>query len=375
LSQRGRRRLPGREWKWIVRILMRSKKGERWSEVSSDAYEGETDLQALLAKTPGLIPVDEIGADIEPFVFAIREYGLPGSGSSDLVLFNPNGEVGIVECKLRANEQIKREVVGQILEYAAHLWRAPYDDVDATVRQRGGGSLSEELAKVCPPDWDSGAFRGGVEAALETGKFHLIIAVDEINPELKRIVDFLNESGATAFSFHALELEKYRHGEMEMLVPHLYGKVPARKQSEQRRLWTEAGFMEQASSRLAAGELALVKDLYDWAREEADAVFLGRGSQTASFTFHFREGQRAISVFSMYADGRMTVNYEYLSKAVDEERFQAFDVQLRRHPPFDKMPKKTTGFVSVAAKDIASVGGPAVEHLKKAVLTLKPKRE
>ena len=126
---------------------------------------------------------------------------------------------------------------------------------------------------------------------------------------------------------------------------------------------------------MASNELTAVKGLYEWASREADAVFLGRGSQTASFTFHFREGSRAISVFTMYADGRMTVNYEYLSKTVDVEQLQAFDHLLRRHAPFDRMPRKTTGFVSVSVKDMVLAGEASVAHLKDSVLSLRPKRE
>jgi len=40
---------------------MRTAKGQHWSEVESASYEGESDLQAVLAKSPGLVPVDEIG--------------------------------------------------------------------------------------------------------------------------------------------------------------------------------------------------------------------------------------------------------------------------------------------------------------------------
>ena len=355
---------------------MRTAKGQHWSEVESASYEDESGLQALLSKSPGLVPVDEIGEAMSPFVFAVREYGLPGSGSTDLLLFNAEGQIGIVECKLRANAQIKREVVGQIMEYAAHLWNSTYDEVDT--RSAGGGnkSLAEQVgALVDDPDWSPETFREGVSVALQTGAFHLIVAVDEVNPELKRTVDYLNEAGSTSFTFHALELQKYRKGETEMLVPHLYGKVPQRPSKPRRRTWSSDSYMQQASAKLPENQLALVKELHEWARNEADEVSFGTGSETASFTFRFHEQGSRVSVFTLYADGRLDISYDYIAKHVDAERIRLFDAELRRKPPFDSLPKKTTGFLSITLKQSVAGGAPALEHLKHTVGTLRTKTE
>ncbi len=355
---------------------MRTGKGQHWSEVESASYEGESDLQALLAKSPGLVPVDEIGEAMSPFIFAVREYGLPGSGSTDLLLFNAEGQIGIVECKLRANAQIKREVVGQILEYAAHLWNSTYEEVDSRIGGNGNKPLAEQVgALVDDPDWNAEAFREGVSSALQTGAFHLIVAVDEVNPELKRTVDYLNEAGSTAFTFHALELQKYRKAETEMLVPHLYGKVPQRPSKPRRRTWNADSYMQQASAKLPADQLALLKDLYEWASKEADDVSFGTGIETGSFTFRYHHDGNKVSVFTMYADGRFEISYDYIAKHVDAERIRAFVTELRRQPPFDGLPNKTTGFVSITLRQIVAAGASAVEHLKHTVTTLRAKTE
>jgi hypothetical protein len=80
--------------------------------------KAEKELQELLAESPSLIPADDIRDGFSPLVVAVREFGLPGSGNTDLLAFSSAGEITIVECKLAANAEIKRTVIGQILEYA-----------------------------------------------------------------------------------------------------------------------------------------------------------------------------------------------------------------------------------------------------------------
>jgi len=74
-----------------------------WSPVESIAFGEEARLQELLAEDPSVIPVDDIQDGAPPFSLAVRESGLPGSGSTDILLFNEQGGIGLVECKLDAN--------------------------------------------------------------------------------------------------------------------------------------------------------------------------------------------------------------------------------------------------------------------------------
>ncbi len=49
------------------------------------------------------------------------ELGIPDTGSVDIALVEPAGLITLVECKLRANPEIRRAVLGQIMAYAANL--------------------------------------------------------------------------------------------------------------------------------------------------------------------------------------------------------------------------------------------------------------
>ena len=206
-----------------MKILLRSPKDKQWHLVESAAYSNEKELQKLLADSPSLISLDEIRPDAGPLVLAVREFPLP-VGSLDLLAFTPSGEIAVIECKLAKNSEVKRKVIGQLLEYAAYLWEMSYEDLDTAVRLRQGASLAELMNEtVRSPNWDEESFRSGVQAALASGNFILVIVVDEINDELTRIVRYVNASGSPSFAFAALEMRRF-HGEgAEMLVPRVFG--------------------------------------------------------------------------------------------------------------------------------------------------------
>jgi hypothetical protein len=206
-----------------MRILIRGSSNKGWKLAESAKPKAETELQKLLLESPSLIDLSEIREGTSPLVFAIGEFGLPGSGYSDIVGFTAEGNIAIIECKLAANQEIKRKVIGQILEYAAYLWKLSYEEFDDRVKRLKGKPLAELMWGLLAEDWDEENFRNGITDSLAKGTFILIIVVDEINDELKRIISYLNECSESAFSLHALEVSRFYSGEAEIIVPHLHG--------------------------------------------------------------------------------------------------------------------------------------------------------
>ncbi|MFY9532141.1 MAG: hypothetical protein WAR24_24825, partial [Candidatus Acidiferrales bacterium] len=173
-------------------VLVKGKGGE-WQEAKILRYSDERDLQTMLYSSPQLIPVQ--GELTKRRIF-IDEAGLPGSGSSDLIGVDNDGEIYLVECKLATNPEIRREVIGQILEYAYFLWEMSYEDFDRLFVKRKGKTLKELLTESVAEGWEFEAFRKAATENLKTGKFHLIIAVDEMNEQLGEIIAFLGKRGA-----------------------------------------------------------------------------------------------------------------------------------------------------------------------------------
>jgi len=60
-----------------------------------------------------------LGDERKPIRVWVREAHLPGSGLTDLIGLDEDGNISIIETKLASSQEIKRKVIGQILEYAA----------------------------------------------------------------------------------------------------------------------------------------------------------------------------------------------------------------------------------------------------------------
>lgn len=198
-------------------ILIRAQ-GGKWQSVEKVGFKNESELQELLYGSPELLAEDGNGI----VVFA-RECSLPGSGYTDLIGVDVQGEILIVETKLARNREIRREVIGQVLEYAAYLWQMSFEDFNQRFVAREGRSILDLLADKAP-EIDREELRNRIAANLATGKFNLLIAVDEINPELDKIIAYLSGRGS-GLNLEALEFETYKHGTMDLLVPHRRGQI------------------------------------------------------------------------------------------------------------------------------------------------------
>ena len=172
--------------------------GGVWHQPEISDYLNEKELQDLVKLSPSLLPGDSP-------IAVVDEFNVPGIGSVDLLGVGISGEITIVECKLRANPEIRREVVGQVFAYAGGLWRMTYDNFAATFSRRAGKSLMTAVGNLQDGPDDEVEFRQAVTQRLDAGEFRLIIVVDEITSELKTIVEYLNHNTLRTVQVLALE--------------------------------------------------------------------------------------------------------------------------------------------------------------------------
>jgi hypothetical protein len=190
-----------------MKILFRSKNNEKWRTVESASYGAEAELKHLISGEPSLINISEVAEDAGELVVAIEEFPLE-IGSIDILGFTAQGDMAIMECKLANNEDIKRKVIGQVLEYGANLWEMSYEELDEKVEYKTGKKLGDLVQVAVPsPDWDFEIFKQRVSSALKDGLFFLMIVVDVVNEDLSRIIRFINSAGNPAFSLFALEMK------------------------------------------------------------------------------------------------------------------------------------------------------------------------
>ncbi|MDP9438140.1 MAG: hypothetical protein M3P49_05290, partial [Actinomycetota bacterium] len=184
-------------------------------EMSEQGYASEALLQGLLAKYPNLLAGDQIDGD-EPrrWVLVSREMPLAseedGSGrwSVDHLFLDQDAIPTIVEVKRSTDTRIRREVVGQMLDYAANA--VVYWPTEVLRAQLESNDNHERLLAelLGGPNADLEEFWGKVKTNLQAGKVRLVFVADEIPAELRRVVEFLNGQMDPA-EVLAVEIKQY----------------------------------------------------------------------------------------------------------------------------------------------------------------------
>ena len=348
--------------------------GERgWHEVNQAAFKDESHLQQLLYEDPRLIPFADLGEGYpEPKVF-VREAGLPGSGSTDLIGVDEQGRITIIECKLATNSEQKRKVIGQVLEYAAFLWQMSYERFEQLFSREFGAAgkpgLAQMVAPESDPDWSEAEFRGNVGTSLAQGDFTLIIAVDSLNDELRRIIEYVNRRPGDRTTVCAVEVSYFVGDRHEVLAPRLVG--PDASPPPPVPGWDEPKFFAAAAERCSAETVAALRDLYDLTRRESDRCKWGRGKD-GSFTFRLERAGVTASVFSCFTSGKISLNFGYMDGKVSTTAVDEFADSVGRLDGFTDLRARlqTMRWVYYEVADIFSAPG-SLNAFEQAVLRVR----
>ncbi len=111
------------------RPIYLSETGAMYGQLANPLSLPEADLQDLVHKHPEALPIEEIDPSFSGPVSICRELNTP-AGPIDNFLVTPSGLPILVECKLWRNPQARREVVGQVLDYAKELARWTSADIE-----------------------------------------------------------------------------------------------------------------------------------------------------------------------------------------------------------------------------------------------------
>lgn len=306
-----------------MKIMVRTDAKGRWQKVDEKTFERETELQLLLYSNLDLIPVEMLDAERRPIRVSVREAGLPGSGQTDLLGVDEDGNIVVVETKLASNQEIKRKVIGQILEYAAYLWQKPYEEFDSIVRARRGKGLIELMqeAEKDDEDWTSEDFRSAVAENLRVGRFGLFIVVDEINEELRRIIDFLN-TNAGNLQLYALELKYFRTDGGEIVLPQIYGLTNELPAAASTPTWDEEQFRKRVETTVAdIGMRTALLDLFQFLQTNGYHPKWGRGKDAGRVAFripHHQARDGFITVIRLKTDGGIKLGLGRITKELGE---------------------------------------------------------
>ena len=178
-------------------------------QTNSDA-PSEADVQTLVHKHPECLPIAEIDPMFSGPVSICTELNTP-AGPIDIFLVTPSGLPVLVECKLWRNPEGRREVVGQILDYAKELSRWSSSDLQREVRRRlkCDGNPLLEMVRAVDPRVEEIPFNDALTANLRRGRFLLLIVGDGIREGVEAIAEYLQIHAGLHFSLGLVELPIY----------------------------------------------------------------------------------------------------------------------------------------------------------------------
>jgi hypothetical protein len=259
----------------------------------------EDALQTLIEKQPNLLNGRQMepGSGDPPRFALLRREMQVGDWSLDHLLVDQRGVLTFVEAKLLENPEARRAVIGQILDYAAYAaenWsngrlRQLAPDADENLRAEFG-------------DIDIEKFWADVETNLNEGNIRLVIAADELRPEVRRVIEYLNQQLRTIQVF-GLEIRCYGEEPNAVVVPFLVGRTQqatAKQQTDGKsRDWTPEELRE-AYANLGNEVLGQrLTALLDWATRR-NCLALPGNTIRPVFGLAGTSGQQIVSVSPAY---------------------------------------------------------------------------
>ena len=277
------------------RIYNRSETGAL-DPLVEEQFSTEDELQALIAEHPELLDGEQIlPGDPRRWLLITREKGIAQSvdtgrrWSVDHLIVDQDAVPTLVEVKRGSNSEIRRQVVGQMLEYAAHAaqtWtadelRRTFEDSVAADELNPEGVIRGFLETDDETDVDR--FWEEVATNLTATRMRLLFVADEIPDELERIVMFLNAQMPNV-EVLAVEIKQFRGKSTQTLVPRVIGRVAnvtASRSSGTRQNLTRETFLSEFAE---DGSRSAAERLLDVA--ETSGAILRRG--TTSITIRIR---------------------------------------------------------------------------------------
>lgn len=270
-------------------------------------YKRELDFQDLIEDYPDLIPGDQINSENpRRWLLVRRELAIPfeedGSKSLSLDHFflDQDGIPTLVEVKRSNDTRLRREVVAQMLDYAANVVSfLPVEQIKENfISQYGDIKLQDDFLDE---DMSEVKFWQQVNDNLKEGKIRLLFVADEIPKELQTIIEFLNNQ-MDKTEVLAVEIKQYRADEEKIrtLVSRVIGQsIEAQSKKgigEKYTYLTENTFLDKVDDH---GK-NFFKVLFEFAREKNLIINWG----TKGFSLNVSIGNNKVSLLQGYSNLR-----------------------------------------------------------------------
>lgn len=313
------------------------------------SFATEDDFQRLLASFPELLAGDQIDSEVpRRFMLVAREQGIAAEDggsdrwSLDHLFLDQDGVPTLVEVKRGTDTRIRREVVGQMLDYAANsVLHWPVEELRARLTARcdaEGRDETDVMAGLIGLDGDLEAFWTQVRTNLQAGRVRLLFVADRIPPELRRVVEFLNRQMQPA-EVLAIELRQFEGQGLKTLVPILFGQTQDAVQKKgassrpalPKRGWDEAAIIADIAESGDPAAVAAARSIGAWIKRRADRVAFNTNPSWGWMGAVFAAGGVEIHAVRLHTGGTVAVYFEYMQGK------PVFDDLARRQALLDRL--------------------------------------
>jgi len=320
-------------------------KNQSLVELNESEFVTEKQFQELLEKYPKLISGSQINPENpRKWILISREIGIPNEEqginiwSLDHLFIDQDGIPTLVEVKRSTDTRIRREVVGQMLDYAANAviyWslnkiKNKFEE-QCKIKNTDPEILIQELIDE---SGDVDKFWETVGTNLKAGKIRMIFIADSIPKELQRIIEFLNEQ-MTPAEVLGLEIKQYGNESIKTMVPRVIGQTASaqiKKGSNEYNQWTEKTFFDELERRNGKEIADVARRIIKHLENYVTRFWYGKGKISGSIVPALDLIENSHFPFAIWTYGKIEIYFQW----------------YKERPPFDNIDvrKKILGMLN-----------------------------
>jgi hypothetical protein len=304
----------------------------------------DKELQSILKNNFNLLPGDQIDPDVPcKWMLIRREMPVPDLSTGidrwniDFFFVDQNAKPTFVECKRYLDTRSRREVVGQVLEYAAngqHYWSAAAikAHADATAKEYNTTveDMLQSLQSVIADSADAFFMEG--EKHLKADEVRIVFFLEQAPVELKRLVEFLNAQ-MNSVEVLLVEARQYEGNGIRVVVPTVFGFTEQIRDIKRAMATAREGkaiavdwesFRANAEQKnLGEQTITAIQKLYNKCKLLQADIAWGRGTVTGSFSPKWPSISSKVAPFSVYANGRLELHFGSFQNSETAKAFSA----------------------------------------------------
>lgn len=315
------------------------------SGMTEIGYSSENDLQELIAKYPQLLAGSQIDPDNpRKWIFVDREVGIPETNngidrwSLDHLFIDQDSIPTLVEVKRSSDTRIRREVVAQMMDYAANASQyLNVNDLRKVYEERKSDEGSAFLSEIDLTLEDSDKFWDKVSENLHTGYLRLLFVADEIPESLKTVIEFLNNQMEKT-EVLGVEVKQYfilGKQNPKLLVSTILGKTAeaTRAKTTTGDEWEQEDYLKLVSERSGNASAEVCKRLIKEFEQMGCHIKWGKGKVQPGFTVDYFKGHRYILAAVYTYKDKTTIEipfYHFREEINDNEKKQEYQKKLNK---------------------------------------------